>query len=214
MNPDDAAIFRCARLLLLLDLVRDDAPGGLDAERLGVYDFLASHPLLLARSDGDPDRTALRLAGFDDRAIGYASPAHRLATAQQRLGRDLTMLVGEGLIAMTVSGRIRYRVTEKGRAAASGLNATYARSYTTAARVVVRRLRRLSGRRLRETLRRCTAASPGHPAFSDLSETTGVNETTDVSETADVSETIDVNQTTDANETTDVNASTDSEDPT
>lgn len=149
------AAFRCARLLLLLDLIRQDTPEGVDAERIGVYDFLAAHPLLLAREDDDPDRMTLLMAGFDDRALGYASAGQRLATAQQHLARDLGVLVRSGLVTMAARGRIRYRLTDDGRAAAERLTAAYARSYTTAAAVVVRRLRRLSGRRMRETLRRC-----------------------------------------------------------
>ena len=46
MSPDDSQTFRLARLLLLLDVADE-----LDAERLGVYDFLAAHPLLFARAD-------------------------------------------------------------------------------------------------------------------------------------------------------------------
>lgn len=160
MNPDDSAAFRCARLLLLLDVVCEENPAGLDAERLGVYDFLAAHPLLLARQPDDPDRLDLRIAGFDDRAVGYASPAHRLATAQMRLRKDLSMLAGAGLVAVTAAGRVRYRLTPAGRAAADSLTATYARSYVIAAQIIVRRLRRLSGRRLRAAVRRCTAAPP------------------------------------------------------
>lgn len=156
MSPDDVAVFRCARLLLLLDLVHDDTPAGLDAERLGVYDFLATYPLLLARAADDPDRVLLQLAGFDDRAVAYASAGHLLVTRQQRLPRDLSVLVDSGLVAVHADGRIRYRLTVAGRDAARRLTAAYANSYVTAARIVVRRLRRLSGRRLRLTVRQST----------------------------------------------------------
>jgi hypothetical protein len=171
VNVEDMAAFRCARLLLLLDLVGRDTPEGIDAERLGVYDFLAAHPLLLARDEDDPDRMALLMAGFDDRALGYASPGQRLVTAQQHLPRDLAVLVRSGLVIMAAGGRIRYRLTVDGRDAARRLTAAYARSYTTAAAVVVRRLRRLSGRRMRETLRRCISGAVAgsadrlHPAY-------------------------------------------------
>ena len=167
MHPDDVAVFRRARLLLLLDVLTVEAPAGVDAERIGVYDFLAAHPLLLVRDDDDPDRFALLMAGFDDRAVAYASAGQRLATAQQHLARDLTALVAAGLVTMTAAGRIGYRLTPGGGAAAGRLTATYARSYTTAARIIVRRLRRLSGRRLREVVRRCISVEPAFdlPAF-------------------------------------------------
>ncbi|MFF5288408.1 hypothetical protein [Paractinoplanes globisporus] len=164
MNPDDLAAFRCARLLLLLDTAAADAPEGLDAERIGVYDFLAAHPLLLVRDDDDPDRMTLLMAGFDDRAVAYASAGQRLATAQQRLARDLSVLVGEGLATVSAAGRMRYRLTPAGRTAAGAFTATYARSYRTAAQIIMRRLRRLSGRRLRDAVRRSLAAAPFHPA--------------------------------------------------
>jgi len=169
MNPDDMAVFRYARLLLLLDLVQQDVPEGIDAERLAVYDFLAVHPLLLARDPDDPDRLALLLAGFDDRALAYASAGQRLATAQQHLTRDLTMLVRWEMVSMAASGRIRYRLTAHGRETAHQLTAAYAHSYTTAARIVTRRLRRLSGRKLREALRRCITAVPINTAVPTYS---------------------------------------------
>ena len=164
MTPDDLAAFRCARLLLLLDVAAAESPEGLDAERIGVYDFLAAHPLLLVSDEDDPERMTLLMAGFDPRAVGYASAGQRLATAQQRLGRDLSLLVGEGLATVSAAGRVRYRLTDDGRSRADALNATYARSYTLAARIIIRRLRRLSGRRLRDAVRRSIAAAPLHPA--------------------------------------------------
>lgn len=160
MNPDDLAALRRARLLLLLAIADDE----LDAERIGIYDFLSAQPLLLVREEDDPDRMSLLMAGFDHRSVAYASPGQRLATAQQRLPRDLSMLVAEGLATVSAAGRVRYRLTAEGRRTADGLTASYARSYTTAARIIIRRLRRLSGRRLRDAVRRSIAADPLHPA--------------------------------------------------
>jgi len=160
MNLDESATFRQARLLLVLSVSADWDPDGVDVERLGVYDFLAVHPLLVARQDDDPDRLALRLAGFDDRAVAYASPAQRFVTAQQFLGRDLTVLVDSGLVAMIVAGRVRYRLTAKGSNLAGLFTAMYSQSYVTAARIVIRRARRLSGRKLRESLRYWLTALP------------------------------------------------------
>jgi hypothetical protein len=149
VNAEDVSTFRWARLLLVLDVAGE----GIDAERLGIYEFLAGHPLLLARTDDDPDRTALRLAGFDDRALGYASPAQRFVTGQLYLGRDLAALVSQGLVRVSAAGRVTYRLTDEGATMASRFTAMYAQSYITAVRVVIRRLRRLSGRKLREGLR-------------------------------------------------------------
>ncbi|WP_436522062.1 hypothetical protein [Actinoplanes sp. HUAS TT8] len=154
MTPDDVAAFRCARLLVLLGYLRRLDPEGTDAERLGLYDFFAAHPLLLFR-EGDPERLTLRLSGFDDRALGYSSAGQLLATAQQRLPGDLLLLVRWGLVAPRAAGRIRYRLTGEGQAAAGRVDAAYAVSYLTAATAVVKRLRPLSGRRLRWVARQC-----------------------------------------------------------
>jgi hypothetical protein len=149
MTPDELGAFRRSRLLLVLAAAGED----LDAERLGVYEFLAGQPLLLARAEDDPDRTALRLAGFDERSVAYASPAQRWVTAQLALGRDLAALVAQGLVEVNATGRVTYGLTEEGANMAGRFTAMYAQSYITAVRIVVRRLRRLSGRRLREGLR-------------------------------------------------------------
>ncbi|GAA3456092.1 hypothetical protein [Dactylosporangium matsuzakiense] len=149
MTPDDVSAFRRARLLLVLAAAGEP----LDAERLGVYEFLAGQPLLVARAGDDPDRTALRLAGFDDRAVAYASPAQRYVTAQLHLNRDLATLVAAGLVAVQAAGRVTYRLTEEGASMARRFTAMYAQSYITAVRIIVRRLRRMSGRKLRENLR-------------------------------------------------------------
>ena len=165
MNLDESATFRRARLVLLLAAGGDWYPAGIDVERLGIYDFLAVHPLLVARRHDDPDRHTLRLAGFDDRAVAYASPAQRFVTAQQFLAGDLAVLVEAGLVSMIVAGRIRYRLTPQGASLAAQFTAMYAQSYLTAARIVIRRARRLSGRKLRESLRNWLAPRP--PPLSD-----------------------------------------------
>ncbi|GAA3198865.1 hypothetical protein ACFO1B_02345 [Dactylosporangium siamense] len=156
MTPDEVAVFRQARLLLALQCAGEP----LDAEHLGVYDFLTAHPLLVVRDEGDPDRTALRLAGFDERAVGYASPAQRFVTAQLHLSGDLAALVGRGLVQVTAAGRVTYRLTPEGVSMAARFTAMYAQRYRTAARIVIRRLRRLSARRLREGLRQWLVPAP------------------------------------------------------
>ena len=160
MNPEDSATFRLARLTLLLAVVGESAPDGVDAERLGIYDFLAAHPLLVVHQDGDPDRLALRLAGFDGQALAYASPAQRFVTSQLRLGSDLAVLVGWGLVSVTAAGRITYRLTAEGMTVAAQFAAQYSRSYTAAARIVIRRSRHLSGRKLRGSMRNWITVPP------------------------------------------------------
>jgi hypothetical protein len=161
-------LFRLARLTLLLAAAEDAYPDGVDAERLGIYDFLAANPLLLARAETDPDRLGLLMAGFDDRALGYASPTQRYVTGQEALPGDLARLVAYGLVTCTVASRIRYRLTDRGHDLAVQFTAMYARSYTAAARIVVGRLRRMSGRKLRDNLRNwLTVKAGGHTGRLD-----------------------------------------------
>jgi hypothetical protein len=161
--PEQDGPFRLARLALLLAVLDETHPDGVDAERLGIYDFLAANPLLVAHADDDPDRLALQLAGFDDRALSYASPAQRYVTAQLHLPADLARLVADGLVSRVAAGRIRYRLTDRGHELAGRFEARYAHAYTVAARLVVGRLRRLSARRLRENLRGWLTAPTGTP---------------------------------------------------
>ncbi|GIJ43366.1 hypothetical protein Val02_02520 [Virgisporangium aliadipatigenens] len=163
MNAEDSREFRLARLTLLLAIAADAEPDGIDAERLGIYDFLAAHPLLVAREEGDPDRRVLRLAGFDDRSLAYASPAQRFVTAQLRLSEDLATLVRWELVRASASGRVRYRLTDAGRGLAGQFTARYAQIYADAARVVIRRARRMSGKRLRAHLRQWLTVVPPSP---------------------------------------------------
>jgi hypothetical protein len=163
VNPESSETFRLARLVVLLAVAAELDPDGLDAERLGIYDFLAAQPLLLARDDDDPDRTQLRLAGFDDRALAYASPAQRFVTAQLALPGDLSTLVRWKLVAAHAEGRIRYRLTAAGADMAGRFTSGYSQRYGDAARIVMRRVRRLSGRRLRAGLRHWLTAVPDPP---------------------------------------------------
>ena len=149
---DRDPVFRAAQLTLLLDVVARTQPGGADLDRLAVYDFLAEHPLLLARHEDDPDRIRLRLAGFDDTALSYASAAQRFVGRRLRLPADLAWLISRGLASVSAEGRVRYRITDAGHRLSGSFRSIYAAAYTDAARIVVGRLGRASDRRLRESL--------------------------------------------------------------
>jgi hypothetical protein len=154
---DRDPVFRAAQLTLLLDVVARTQPGGTDLDRLAVYDFLAEHPLLLARHDDDPDRVRLRLAGFDDAALSYASAAQRFAGRRLGFPADLAWLIAHGLATVSAEGRVRYRITDAGHRLAGSFRSIRAAAYTDAARIVVGRLGRTSDRRLRESLRQWLA---------------------------------------------------------
>jgi hypothetical protein len=150
--PEDDVVFRLAQLLLLLASVDQLGKPGVSLERLGCYDFLVANPLLVLTDEADPDRTRLLMAGFDGRALSYASPAHRFATRRERLQHDLALLVAYGLVAPAVSRGVLYAITVEGLQLAGRFTALYARAYRLSADILVRRLSAMSDRRLREAV--------------------------------------------------------------
>jgi hypothetical protein len=152
MMVDSDRRFRVACLALLLDVIADFWPDGLDIDRIALFDFLAANPLLLAARADDPDRTRLRLAGFDDRAVSYASAAHRFVTRCRRLPDDLAWLVAFGQAVVGTDGRVRYRATPVGQATARSFRSMYSRMYREAAMIIVSRLRHTPDRELLEIM--------------------------------------------------------------
>ncbi|MEV0327444.1 ABC-three component system middle component 2 [Micromonospora echinospora] len=167
--PEHDTVFRLAQLALLLDAAVPFHPDGVPLERLGVYDFLAANPLLMASGKDDPDRLELLLAGFDDRALSYASPAQRFATRRERLQHDLALLLAYDLVTTAVRGHVLYRLTAAGRELTSRFTAMYAHAYTLAASIVMKRLRKVSDSRLRESIADWTRL-PMSPSGIDLAD--------------------------------------------
>ncbi|MGB3439809.1 MAG: ABC-three component system middle component 2 [Actinophytocola sp.] len=168
--PEDDVVFRLAQLVLLLASLRQlDLPGA-SIERLGFYDFLVANPMLVLTDEEDRDRKRLLMAGFDGRALSYASPAHRFTTRRERLQHDLALLVAYGLVAPAVDKSVLYAVTTEGVELAGKFSAVYARSYRLSAEILLGRLRRLSDTRLREAVHTwtTTALDSARPETLDL----------------------------------------------
>jgi hypothetical protein len=161
--PEDDVIFRLAQLLLLLASLPRLGQPGISLERLGCYDFLVANPLLMLTDENDADRRRLLMAGFDGRALSYASPAHRFTTRRERLQHDLALLVAYGLVAPAVDKAVLYAVTHAGLDLANRFTAVYARSYRLSAEILVRRLSRLSDKRLSEAVRAWTTVGREAP---------------------------------------------------
>jgi hypothetical protein len=161
--PEDDVIFRLAQLLLLLASLQRLGQPGISLERLGSYDFLVANPLLVVTDEDAADRKRLLMAGFDGRALSYASPAHRFTTRREQLQHDLALLVAYGLVAPTVDKSILYAVTPSGQDLAGRFTAVYARSYRLSAEILVSRLSRLSDKRLREAVRAWTTVGRDAP---------------------------------------------------
>lgn len=161
--PEDDVIFRLAQLLLLLASVNQMGKPGVSLERLGCYDFLAANPMLVLTDEADPDRTRLLMAGFDGRALSYASPAHRFATRRERLQHDLALLVAYGLAAPAADRAVLYAITGDGLKLAGRFTALYARAYRLSADILVRRLSGMSDRRLRQAVSTWTTVRRDSP---------------------------------------------------
>jgi hypothetical protein len=148
--PEDEVAFRLAQLLLLLDAVAEQSPGGVSLERIGYYDFLSANPFLVVPSDSR-EASLLRLAGFDPQVLSYASSSQRFTSRRERLQHDLALLVAYGCCQVNnQGGSLTYAISPAGRTLGAQFTATYATSFSTAAAIVVRQLRRLSDKALRD----------------------------------------------------------------
>jgi hypothetical protein len=141
-------------LLLLLDVAAAQTPlKPIDIERLAFYDFFAANPFLIVDEE-DAARRDLLLAGFNVNSLSYNSSAQRFTNRRARLQHDLTVLLAHSLVrAETTHSRVAYAVTKQGSALSKELHALYAVAYRESASIVIRRLNRLSDKRLRENAR-------------------------------------------------------------
>jgi len=147
LRPDDLALQRSARLLLLLEVARGTKlKKALDVERLGYYDFFAANPFaLFAREEREGKEIVL--AGFSSHDLSYQSSGHRFVTRRGRLQADLAYLVARALVeaaADSEARRVVYQLTEKGLDAAHRFVSIYAQSYRASVGHVLKRLDRLS----------------------------------------------------------------------
>jgi hypothetical protein len=168
--PEDEVPFRLAQLLLLLDAVTAQDANGATLERIGYYDFLSANPFLVVPSEGR-EASLLRLAGFDPQVLAYASSSQRFTSRRERIQHDLALLVAYGCCRVhNRKGSLAYSITETGQELCGQLTATYATSFSTAADIVVRQLRKLSDKRLREqTAQWIRPDGPGSPAAALMS---------------------------------------------
>lgn len=167
--PEDDVVFRLSQLLLLLREMDEQGRSNVTIERLSYYDFFVANPLLVITEKSDSDRISLLMAGFDSRALHYASPSHRFTTRRERLQHDLALLISYGLAVPEVDKAVLYKITPNGTRLADQFTAIYARAYRTSARILLRRLHKLSDKSLREQAETWTTLSalPG----SDSSKT-------------------------------------------
>jgi hypothetical protein len=114
-GPEDRSVFRLAQLTLLLQVTTEEGAPVRTVDRLGFYDFFSANPFVVVSGDDDrdvADRLALRLAGFSNRQLSYASTGQRFVSRRRRLQHDLSLLVAYGLAAVDSTG---YVLTSSGR---------------------------------------------------------------------------------------------------
>jgi hypothetical protein len=151
-RPDDLLEFRLGRLLILMDSVPElTSAKPLHLERLGYYDFFADSPFLILEAE-DPLRRRLLLEGFSERSLSYHSSAQRFTNRRARLRHDLALLYARALVEIKTEGRhVTFDLSEKGHEAAARLGTLYADGFRSSAEIVVRRLNRLSDKKLNES---------------------------------------------------------------
>jgi hypothetical protein len=146
--PEQNTTFRLARLLLLLDVAREQGRQVASIDRLAYYEFFADSPFIVIEGDSSRDRTdraTVELAGFSSIQLGYASSGQRFLSRRRRLQHDLARLVALGLATLGSTG---YLITDRGAEVAEQFRSIYADSYRQSAEIILRRLVPLSGRRL------------------------------------------------------------------
>ncbi|MFC0713660.1 hypothetical protein [Cellulomonas biazotea] len=146
-------MFRLAQLVLLLSVASELNKPLKTVDRLGYYDFFAANPfVVIGRGPTVRDRSdwvAVKLAGFTERQLSYASTGQRWVSRRRRLQRDLARLVALGLVTFE-TGAID--LTRPGIELSKQLLTVYADGYRTSARIVMRRLNPLSDAKLTKSV--------------------------------------------------------------
>ena len=125
-GPDDWTTFRLAQLTLLLEVAHEARVPIRTLDRLGVYDFLSANPFVVvsgAEARDESDRLTLRLAGFSDRQLSYASTGQRFISRRKHLQRDLSILVAYGVAHVDGAS---WGLTASGTELAAGFETVYA----------------------------------------------------------------------------------------
>lgn len=151
-QPEDHDVFRLAQLTLLFSVASELRRPVATVERLGYYDFFSANPFVVVPNESQrdvEDRVSLKLAGFVEGQLSYASTGQRWVSRRRRLQYDLSLLVAYGLVTLR-SGR--FELTPEGERVAGGLSTVYADAFRVSAAVVIRRLSKLSDRALQASV--------------------------------------------------------------
>jgi hypothetical protein len=143
--------FRMAQMILVLEGAHL-CKKFLDLERLSVVEFLSANPFL-AVDASSPEASQLRLQGFGQHSITYASPGQRYVTRRERITSDLAQLIAFGLVQLRVRGGQRvFVLTDPGCLSAKRLCSVYADAYRLSVATVIPIVTKLSATKMRESL--------------------------------------------------------------
>jgi hypothetical protein len=143
--------YRLARLLVVLAAATNDDFRLDTIDRVAYIEFFASNPYPILSEDKreQGDRANLAVAGFARRQLSYNSVGHRFASRRRAIQHDMASLLAVGFLEIGAGG---YGVTERGRVAADQIESAYADALRTATEVVIRRIGKLSGKKLVEVV--------------------------------------------------------------
>jgi hypothetical protein len=152
INPEDSEVFRCARMLVLFAAAKRRGRQITSVDRLAFYDFFADSPWIVVSGDRRTDiadARALKVAGFSQTQLSYASTGPRFASRRQRVQFDLAQLVAYGLVQ---AEGVEYKVTTLGEECEMCMHSSYADAYRVSADIVLRRMAPLPLKRLQTTV--------------------------------------------------------------
>lgn len=151
-QPEDHDVFRLAQLTLLLSVAARLEKPIATVDRLGYYDFFSASPFVVVGKGSkrdDEDRLSLKLAGFVEDQLSYASTGQRWVSRRRRLQHDMALLLSYGLITLDPGS---FQLTDSGVELAGRMSTVYADAYRVSAEIVIRRLSKLSDKALQQSV--------------------------------------------------------------
>lgn len=148
-SPEDVTLFNSSRLLILFEAIKNNSiDSGIDIERISYYDFFSANPLIIL-SDTDSDKLELEYMGFASQSLDYASSSQQFRTKRAKIKQFLAYLMTKGLVEMkNKDGQIVFSITELGESMARKLDTLYANAYRKSVNIIIKRLHRLTDKRL------------------------------------------------------------------
>jgi len=155
-------LFNSARLLMLFntfDEIGDST--GINIERVAYYDFFSAQPFLVFTEDDADSKLELLIDGFEATTIGYISSSQRFTNRREKLKHYLAGLLMRDLIDVrNIDGQLLYCITKKGKETAVKFKTLYSLAYKKSSAIIIKKLARLSEKKLSDNAREWLRAEP------------------------------------------------------